>query len=314
MKFISIILPVLLAVTVGVAGCDRMSGKTDAGQANTAAFDATIKPQDVSAAKLVLYSQAYKLMMTGQTGLKPTFDGFVVRLKNARVNDDIFLTSPGRLEYALELFRQGYAMGGGNMPELDKNVLDVINAISGLMAQKDEIGPLLENQDGNEIRGQASYSSLRAGYEALFTAMDRLEPLLFKYRKIESEKRMAWFKKSANPLGFYTERSLANAQDLLALFIVSNSAINDSSTYDRGDLILSSLEESLSEQRKAYANAKSTDAEPVENYPAVYRILTSMIGSYRDLRQNRTLSDLSALNKKYNEAIQAHNRVFMLSR
>ena len=125
---------------------------------------------------------------------------------------------------------------------------------------------------------------------------------------------MALFRKADDPLGFYTERSLANAQDLLALFTGSKHAVNDSETYDRGDLLLSSLEQSLAAQRRAYENARSENAERVENYPPVYRVLTSMVGSYRDLRQNRTESDLSALNKKYYEAIEANNRIFMQSK
>lgn len=303
----------MLLATVGITGCDQTSKKATAKPADSSA---SISPDTVSAAKLDLYSQAYKIMMSGQTSLKPSFDGFVVRFENMRNNEDILFISSGRLEYALELFRQGYAIHGGDMPELDKNVLEVIEAGNNLMVQKGGQEPIADNEGKKDNRDQAGEGSppLPSGYAALFAAMERMEPLLFKYRKNESAKRMAVFKKAGNPLGFYTERSLADAQDLLALFAISKNAINDSETYDKGDLVLSSLEQSLAAQRRAYENARSEDAGRVENYPAVYRVLTSMVGSYRDLRQNRTLSDLSLLNKKYNEAIEANNRIYMLSR
>lgn len=307
MKFTSIILPVMLAATIGIAGCDQTGKKPNAKPADVAVNNVSDRPDAVSAAKLDLYSQAYKIMMSGQTSLKPSFAGFVARLESTRNNEDILFISGGRLEYALELFRQGYAIHGGDMPELDKNVLEVIDAGNSLMAEKG----VQENDNRNHPADGTS--TLPSAYEALFASMERMEPLLFKYRKNESVKRMALFKVAGNPLGFYTERSLADAQDLLALFATSKNAINDSETYDKGDLVLSSLEQSLAAQRRAYENARSEDAPRVENYPAVYRVLTSMVGSYRDLRQNRTLSDLSALNKKYNEAIEANNRISMLS-
>lgn len=315
MKFRSIILPVMLLVTVGVTGCDHTGKKANEKPADAAAYSTSARPDAVSAAKLDLYSQAYKIMMSGQTSLKPSFDGFVTRLKNTRNNEEILYISGGRLEYALELFRQGYAIDGGDMPELDRNVLAIINAGNSLMAKRAGQEPIEGNQKENDSPDRATdgTSPLPSGYEALFAAMDRMETLLFKYRKNESVKRMALYRDAGNPLGFYTERSLAEAQDLLALFIASKNAINDSETYDKGDLVLSSLEESLAAQRRAYVNARSEEVEGLENYPAVYRVLTSMAGSYRDLRQNRTLSDLSALNKKYNEAIKANNRVSMLA-
>ena len=317
MKSTTIILPVLLAATLGLAGCDQAGRKAIAKPAGALACRATFQPEDVAAAKLDLYSHAYQVMMTGQTSLRPSFDGFIVRLKNAGVNEDIVMSPNGRLEYALELFRQGYAIRSGDMPELDENVLGIIGAGSRLIAQKDEPDAAWnpENRQKDDWPGQggAVYTSVETGYRDLFTALDRIETLLFRYRKIESEKRMAAFRKAADPLGFYTERSLADAQELLALFIRSDRAVNDSATYEQGDVILSGLEESLARQRKAYEHARAADTERIEKYPAVHRILTSMIGSYRNLRQSRTLSDLSALNKKYHEAIGANRRLSMLS-
>lgn len=305
----------MLLATVGITGCDQISKKANAKPADAAAYSTTAMPYAVSASKLDLYSQAYKIMMSGQTSLKPSFEGFVARLKNTQNNEDILFISGGRLEYAIELFRQGYAIHGGDMQELDKNVLEVIDAANSLLAQKGAHQPIRDNQPVNDdpdlVKGGSS--SAQSGYQALFAAMNRMEPLLSKYRKNESVKRMAWFKKTGNPLGYYTEQSLADAQELLALFTDSKNTINDTETYEKGDLLLSSLEQSLADQRRAYQNARSEDAERIQNYPAIYRVLTSMVGSYRDLRQNRTLSDLSALNKKYNEAVEANNRISMLS-
>lgn len=102
----------MLLATAGITGCDQTGKKATAKPAD----GASISPDAISAAKLDLYSQAYKIMMSGQTSLKPSFDGFVVRLENTRNNEGIFFISGGKLELALELFRQGYAIHGGDMP------------------------------------------------------------------------------------------------------------------------------------------------------------------------------------------------------
>ena len=305
----------MLAATLGITGCDQTGKKADAKQADTTAYNASVTPDAVSAAKLDLYSQAYKVIMSGQASMKPALDRFIASLKNTRNNEELLFISGGKLEYALELFRQGYTIHGGNMPELDETVLEVIDAGNNLISLKGG-QPVQGNPGEDDKRNQAreAASSLPSGYEALFVAVDRMEPLLFKYRKTASEKRMALFKKTGNPLGFYTEQSLAEAQDLLALFAGSGNAVNDTETYNKGDIVLSSLEASLAAQRRAYDHARSEDGKQPGNYPAVHRVLMSMVGSYRDLRQNRTLSDLSALNKKYHEAIEANYRVSMLSR
>ena len=303
MKFTSIILPVMLAMTVGLAGCDRISKKANAKPADNATLASSIAPDMASSAKLHLYSQAYNTMMAGQVGLKPTFGSFVARIRNTQKNEDVLLLSGGKLEQALLLFRQGFAIAGTPMPDMDKNVNDVIIAASVVAAKKD----LMQGQP------TAGSATLQASYESLYAALDRMEPLLFQYRKAELEKRMASYKKAGNPLGFYTEQSLVNAQNLLSLFAGSNGAINDSDTYDRGDVILSALEASLAGQRRAYDLAAANDVGQLEKYPSIHRILTSMVGSYRDLRQNRTLSDLATLNKKYNEALETNRQVSMLS-
>lgn len=314
MKFTSIILPIMLAMTVGLAGCDQMNKKANAEPVDDGIIEILPIADTNSSTKLDLYSKAYNAMMSGQAGLKPSFDSFVARIINSTKNDTIFLLSLDRPEYAIQLFRKGYSIDCGDMHELDKNVYEAIHAAEELTGRKERLEQYVNSKKADGIdSARVAYDSRQAKYEALFVALNRIEPLLFRYRKARLEERMALFKKSDNSLGFYTEQSLVRAQNLLVLFAGSNDAINDSNTYDRGDILLSGLEASLAEQRKAYEQARLNDVPQIENYPAVHRILQSMIGSYRDLRQNRALSDLSALNRKFYEAIEANNRVSMLS-
>ena len=108
--------------------------------------------------------------------------------------------------------------------------------------------------------------TIQADYEAMFGYMDKIETLLFKYRKTESEKRMAVFREKKDWLGYYTEESLLNAQDLLALFSESDDSVKNTDLYSRGDAILLHLESSLVSQRKAFEEARKNNTKHIGDY------------------------------------------------
>lgn len=278
------------------------------------ANSASARPDAVSAAKLDLYSQAYKVMMSGQTSLRPSYEGFVARLENTRNNEEILYISGGRLEYALELFRQGYAIHGGDMPELDRNVLDVIDAGNSLMAKRAGQEPIEGNQKENDSPDRATdgTSPLPSGYEALFAAMDLEETLLSNTGRVNRKNGWHGSKRQAIHWAFIRNEVLLKHRIFWHCLSLRKMPSMTVKRTTRAILFFPVWKSHWQRSGRAYVNARSEEVEGLENYPAVYRVLTSMAGSYRDLRQNRTLSDLSALNKKYNEAIKANNRVSML--
>lgn len=313
MKFVSIALPVLLVVAIGLAGCDK-SGKPAETTVSPAAMNSP-ELEDASSVKLDLYTQAYYLLMNSPDSLRPSYDSFH-RVRKAKIADDIRFSPSGGLENGLELFKKGLAIHDGNMPDLDEAVRDALMAGSKLQKDEHALEPYFQKQEYREDRlakAKAFYPSIQADYEVMFAHLEKIEALLFKYRKVQSEKRMAGFREKNNWLGYYTEESLQNAQDLLALFSESDDAIKNADLYSRGNDVLARLESSLASQRKAFEEARANGTRHIRDYPAVNRILTSFIGSYRDLRQHKTIGDLSAMYKKYNDAIVTYKRASRFS-
>ena len=313
MKFVSLALPVLLVAAIGLVGCDQ-AGKPAKTSISPAAMNSP-ELEDLSSVKLDLYTQAYYLLMNSPDSLRPSYDSFH-RVRKARIADDIRFSSSSGLENGLELFKKGLAVHDGTMHDLDEAVRDAL--LAGNKLQKDEhaLEPYFRNQEYREDRlakAKAFYPSIQADYEAVFAHMEKIETLLFKYRRVQSEKRMAAFREKNNWLGYYTEESLRNAQDLLAVFSESDEAIKNAGLYSRGNDVLARLEASLASQRKAFEEARANGARHISEYPAVNRILTSFIGSYRDLRQHKAVGDLTAMYKKYNDAIVAHKRASRFS-
>lgn len=306
MKFITIALPVILAATAGLAGCNHAekpaSVRTSQITINSSAIE------DASSVKLDLYTQAYYLLMNSPDSLRPSYNSFH-RIRKAKTADDIRFSSSSSLENGLELFKKGLAIHGGDMDDLDRTVRDAL--LAGFKLQKDELElePYFRKQEYHEdqlAKAKASYPAIQADYEAMFAYMDKIETLLFKYRRVESEKRMAVFREKKNWLGYYTEESLQNAQNLLALFSESDDSVKNTDLYSRGDAILVQLESSLAAQRKAFEEARANNMQRAGDYSAINRILTSFIGSYRNLRQHMAIGDLTAMYKKYNDALVTH--------
>lgn len=300
---------VILASVLGLAACDRTEKpvQTDGAAANTH------ETGNTSAIKLDLYTQAYYLLMNGPDGLRPSYNTFH-RIRKAKTSDNIRFSSSDSLENGLALFRKGLAVQDGSMGDLDGAVRDAL--LTGFKLHNDELElePYFRKHEYREDRfakAKASWPLIQADYDAMFACMDRIETLLFKYRKIEHGKRMAVFHEKKNWLGYYTEVSLLDAQDLLALFSESDDSVKHTDLYARGNEILAKLESSLVAQRKAFEKAQANRTGHIDGYLAVNRILTSFIGSYRDLRQHKASSDLAAMYKKYNDALTAYKRTYV---
>ena len=308
MKFVVIALPVILIAAAGLAGCDQTEKPASASVSRDAMNSPDI--ENVSSVKLDLYTRAYYLLMNSPDSLRPSYNTFH-QARKAKIPDDIRFSSSASLEKGLEFFKKGLAIHGGGMDDLDEAVRNTL--LAGFRLQKDELElePYFRKQeyrDDQLAKAKASYMTIQADYEAMFGYMDKIETLLFKYRKTESEKRMAVFREKKDWLGYYTEESLLNAQDLLALFSESDDSVKNTDLYSRGDEILLHLESSLVSQRKAFEEARKNNTKHIGDYSAINRILTSYIGSYRDLRQHKAIGDLSAMYKKYNDALVAYRR------
>ena len=308
MKFVAIALPVLL-VAAGLAGCNQTSEKPAATQ-DVVHTASTPNTENTFSKKLDLYTQAYYLLMNGPDSLQPAYNTFHL-VRKAKSADDIRFSTSRSLNRGLELFGQGLAIEDENMGDLDEAVRDAWQAGNQLRQDEQELEPYFRNREYRKdhlAKARASYNAIQNDYEIMFSHMAKIETLLFQYRKEESVRRMDHFREKGDWLGYYTEESIQNAQDLLALFVESEEPLDSATLYARGNQLLHRLETSLAAQRKAYEEARASGGKNTATSLSVYRILTSLVGSYRDLRQRKKTGDLAAMHKKFNDALMANRR------
>ena len=310
MKFVAIALPVLLAAAAGLTGCNQTSEKPAVTQ-NVTHTTSVQHQENTFSKKLDLYTQAYYLLMNGPDSLQPAYNTFHL-VRKAKSADDIRFSTSRSLNKGLELFGQGLAIEDENLGDLDDAVRNAWQAGNKLRQDEQELEPYFRNREYRKdhlAKARASYNAIQNDYEAMFSYMAKIETLLFQYRKEESVRRMDFFREKDDWLGYYTEESIQNAQDLLALFAESEEPLNSATLYTRGNLLLRRLETSLAAQRKAYEEARVSGGKNTAASLSVYRILTSLVGSYRDLRQHKKTGDLAAMHKKFNDALMANRRV-----
>lgn len=309
MKFVAIALPVMLAAAAGLAGCNQTSEKPAVTQDIVRAASSQ-KPETAFSKKLDLYTQAYYLLMNGPDSLQPAYNTFHL-VRKAKSADDIRFSTSRSLSRGLELFGQGLAIEDENLGDLDDAVRDAWQAGNKLRQDEQELEPYFRNREYRKdhlARARASYNAIQTDYETMFSYMAKIETLLFQYRKEESVRRMDFFREKGDWLGYYTEESIQNAQDLLALFAESEEPLDSTTLYTSGNQIVRRLETSLAAQRKAYEEARASGRKNTAASLSVHRILTSLVGNYRDLRQHKKTGDLAAMHKKFNDALVANRR------
>lgn len=309
MKFVAIALPVLLAAAAGLAGCNQTSEKPAVTQ-NVTHTPFVQHPENAFSKKLDLYTQAYYLLMNGPDSLQPAYNTFHL-VRKAKSADDIRFSTSRSLNRGLELFGQGLAIEDENLGDLDDAVRNAWQAGNKLRQDEQELEPYFRNREYRKdhlAKARASYNAIQNDYEAMFSHMAKIETLLLQYRKEESVRRMDFFREKGDWLGYYTEESIQNAQDLLALFAESEEPLDSTTLYARGNQLLRRLETSLAAQRKAYEEARASGRKNTAASLSVYRILTSLVGSYRDLLQHKKTGDLAAMHKKFNDALMANRR------
>lgn len=313
MKFVVIALPVLLAAA-GLAGCNQTSEKPAVTQDVARTASAT-KPENAFSKKLDLYTQAYYLLMNGPDSLQPAYNTFHL-VRKAKSADDIRFSTSRSLHRGLELFGQGLAIEDENLGDLDEAVRNAWLAGNKLRQDEQELEPYFRNREYGKdhlAKARASYNAIQNDYETMFSHMAKIETLLFQYRKEESVRRMDFFREKGDWLGYYTEESIQNAQDLLALFAESDEPLDSATLYEKGNQLVRRLETSLAAQRKAYEDVKASAGRNTAASLSVHRILTSLVGSYRDLRQHKKTADLASMHKKFNDALVANKRGTRLS-
>ncbi|NLC23846.1 MAG: YiiG family protein, partial [Oxalobacter sp.] len=198
----------------------------------------------------------------------------------------------------------------------DAALKPVVEAGEKLLAQQKELEPYFKSKAYKEddlAKGKAAFPEMLANYDVMIAAMDKVDDLLTAYQRAASEKRLAGFKDKGDMLRYYTEESMLYAQDILSVFEDPEQTIKSAESYTKADEILPKLEASLEAHRKVIEEEKGKGTS-VGSYESVNSNLTSLLGSYRDLRQKKSGNAYNSMTKRYNDAVDSYNRAARFSR
>lgn len=325
MKRSSLLLAALMVGTLGtMTGCDKAKQAVDAAKQGASEAVASAQgarsgsTENSASEKLNAYIKGYNALV-GNWGLQEVFERVKKSdLTKKKSSDHInFSENSSAIDRAIESFRKGLAIKASGMEDIDAAVTEFIAAGEKLSTQQKELKPYFDSkryQDDNLAKGKEAYPVMLANFQSAMTAFEKLSVQVAKYQRIETEKRIAEFKKSGDMVRYYTEEAMLQSQDLMALFDDPEKAIKNPNTYAKGDAIIVKLEQALDEQRKAYQEAKSKETKNISFYDSVNSGLTSMIGYYRDLRSKKSASQYNSMMSNYNRAVDDYNRASQFNR
>ena len=292
------------AAALVLSACGNKGDAPAAGDPAAASDAGTELTQEVSE-KFSHYVTGFNELIS-TFGIGYQYDRYqMMNLASAQPTATLNFPSQGSvLERALTSLKAGRAINTGNQtPAADAAADKLIQNLEGLLAQYKELGPYYETRAYREdalAKGKAADAQISALYEATLKSTDELDEALTEQERALSTQRIQALRKAGED----------NAANLLqatsrAELLVSKSGEGD---FAAGDALLTLLEADLAKLRESAAKMDDNDINK-SWYTSIISGLTSLIGQYRDTKQNPNDDTQDTLIDNYNQVINDLNRV-----
>ena len=261
-------------------------------------------------AKLNAYTEGYNKLI-GTFGLPETRQKyFAQNIPSKSATDNIFITV-GWIHLAMNELKRGRAFSSSQLEELDQSADQLISNLDKLTTQLNAIEIYYKSKaykEDNLAKGKAQDPEIRANFDASVAAMEKFNSVLSREQKKRNMQVLAKLKEEGNLLGYGTKLALQQGDELLSLF-ANEADIKNPEKYQQADQLIAQLEKTLAEQREHYAAAKAKNASPDSWHESAASYLTSMVGSYRDMKQSKRPKDFNEMVSNYNKAVENANRI-----
>ena len=261
-------------------------------------------------AKLNAYTEGYNKLI-GTFGLPETRQKyFAQNIPSKSATDNIFITV-GWIHLAMNELKRGRAFSSSQLEELDQSADQLISNLDKLTTQLNAIEIYYKSKaykEDNLAKGKAQDPEIRANFDASVAAMEKFNSVLSREQKKRNMQVLAKLKEEGNLLGYGTKLALQQGDELLSLF-ANEADIKNPEKYQQADQLIAQLEKTLAEQREHYAAAKAKNASPDSWHESAASYLTSMVGSYRDMKQSKRPKDFNEMVSNYNKAVESANRI-----
>lgn len=265
-------------------------------------------------AKLAAYTEAYNKLI-GTFGLTET----AKRYEDAKVSgksgsDNIHITD-GWISQGRETLSKAIDSSG-----------DLGKADVAAKALRDALDPLLKRLDGLKIyydskaykddalaRGKAEDAQMRAEFTRALDALRAFDEQITILQRVRDDKLTAEFKAKGDLLSFNSKTALRQAEDLINLFNKPED-LKDPAVIAKGNAQVTALEKTLADLRAETEKAKASGGDADLTRSLLYHgqvsdYLTSMVGKYRELREEGDPDDRNSMVEDYNRAIDASNNL-----
>lgn len=261
-------------------------------------------------AKLNAYTEGYNKLI-GTFGLPETRQKyFAQNISSKSPTDNIFITV-GWIHLAMNELKRGRALSSTQLEELDQAADQLISTLDKLTTQLNAIEIYYKSKaykDDNLAKGKAQDPEIRANFDASVASMEKFNSVLSREQKKRNMQVLAKLKEEGNLLGYGTKLALQQGEELLSLF-ANEADIKNPEKYQQADQLIVQLEKTLAEQREQYAAAKAKNERPDSWHESAASYLTSLVGSYRDMKQSKKTKDFNEMVSNYNKAVENANRI-----
>lgn len=295
------------AMTMGLAACGQGDGKGKDGEG---------RPQSVAAAagdestqqKLNAYTDAFNDLIDEHWGVPHYFQEYQeLDIPNKAVSSSIYFPENiSHIERALAKLKEGKALSGGEQSrKADAAVEKLIPQLEALLTQWRDLDPYYEARayrEDNLAKGKAAHAALMTAYRGAVGGIEELDGALTEYQRARNAARMAALVKG----GHTNEANLIDAMQKADHF---TTAVIEENTAE-ADRLLPEFEAAANKLRQTEAGMAS-DADNKVEFSLIAGYLNSMIGSWRDYKQDNSNSRLESIVSSYNSAIEQMNDVEM---
>jgi hypothetical protein len=293
MKYAKVRILMASVALLGLVACDK------AGQPSSQTAAGSASGEDSAEKKLNTYVEAHNKFID-------TF-GFVEKAEAYRKTDvahasvdGTFNVSAGWIGQGLEKLKEARASAGGPA-DLDTAADALISSMGKVQTHLASLETYYSSKkylDDNLARGKAEDRQMLAELDASEKDFERFGAQL----DLSLDKRdqaLLETLKGSDPLKYNAKLALMHAKKLMNLFNGPDD-LNRPDIFAKGDAEVAIIE-------KAIADAHDEAVKKGKSDPSGLSSLTSMLGSYRTLKQRHEASDAQSMLRQYNQAVDSSN-------
>ena len=261
------------------------------------------------------YSQAYNSMIDDNRSVAAYYRSYKgLGIGSKKRNEHGFYGGPDDIERKIKPIKEVRAAGSGSGDaQLDTAADATVAAGEKLMAIWTTMDPYFRGKGFLEdkwAKADANDGAMKAGFEGMIASIDKLGGELDRVQDQKRQERLAKYKAEGNMLMFNTLTAMDLAKKIVN-GVDQTDNLKNKAEIAKVDDIAKQLEATLVEMNKSIADEKAkTGKDPHYTYKSLSEKLSTMIGSWRTLKNNPSQNGYRNMVGYYNDAVGYMNRGF----